>query len=99
MRMGIQIATVNPDSDREGRLLRETVPPAGGRGSNEGSGSRDSLNFTHRMTHQVEISPSATEQIEFHKIRELLAGYTRGVHGRQYCLAIHPTTDLELIQN
>src|SRR5688572_2997262 len=51
------------------------------------------------MTHQVEISPSTTEQIEYHKIRELLAGYTRGIHGRQYCLAIHPTTDLELIQN
>lgn len=51
------------------------------------------------MTHQVEISPSATEQIEFHKIRELLAGYTRGVHGRQYCLGIHPSTDRDFIQN
>ena len=51
------------------------------------------------MSHQVEISSSAEEQLEFHKIRELLAGYTRGMPGRSQCLSIHPTTDIHFIQN
>lgn len=51
------------------------------------------------MSHQVDISGSAEEQIEFHKIRELLAGYTRGVHGRNHCLSLHPSTDIDEIQN
>lgn len=51
------------------------------------------------MSHQVNISPSAEEQIEFHKIRELLAGYSKGVHGHQYCLSVHPSTDIDFIRN
>ncbi len=50
------------------------------------------------MFHQVEISPSAEEQIEFHKIRELLAGYARGIHGRDACLQLHPVNDLHEVR-
>ena len=51
------------------------------------------------MTHQVEISASAEEQLEFHKIRELLAGYAKGVHGRTSCLSLHPSTDIDYIRH
>ena len=51
------------------------------------------------MSTRVEISPSAIEQIEFHKIRELLAGYTKGAHGREACLTLHPDADPDLIRN
>ncbi len=50
------------------------------------------------MSHQVEISPSAEEQLEFHKIRELLASYARGVQGRTSCLELHPATDIDAIR-
>ncbi|MGB3081130.1 MAG: hypothetical protein WBB31_18760, partial [Saprospiraceae bacterium] len=50
------------------------------------------------MSHFVDISPSAEEQLEFHKIRELLAGYARGVHGRTSCLELHPLTDIDAIR-
>ena len=43
---------------------------------------------------QVDISASAVEQIEFHKIREILSGYCRGEYGRQVCLDILPSTDV-----
>jgi DNA mismatch repair protein MutS2 len=50
------------------------------------------------MSSTVEISPSAEEQIEFHKIREVLATYARGEAGRTMCLSLHPSTDIDLIQ-
>jgi len=51
------------------------------------------------MSHLVDISPSAEEQIEFHKIRELLAGYARGAFGREACLKLHPLSDIGEIQH
>ena len=51
------------------------------------------------MSHQVEISPSAEEQLEFHKIRELLTTYARGANGRIACLELHPTTDIDAIRH
>ena len=51
------------------------------------------------MSHQVDISASAEEQLEFHKIRELLAGYARGVHGRTSCLELHPSADIDAIRH
>ena len=50
------------------------------------------------MSHQVDISASAEEQIEFHKIRELLAGYARGAHGKDICLNLHPSYDIAFIR-
>ncbi|MEO6130758.1 MAG: Smr/MutS family protein [Saprospiraceae bacterium] len=50
------------------------------------------------MTDLVDISSSAEEQLEFHKIRELLAGYARGIQGRNACLELHPTTDIDAIR-
>src|SRR6187549_1404618 len=50
------------------------------------------------MSHFVEITSSAEEQIEFHKIRELLAGYSRGAFGRTACLRLHPLSDIGEIQ-
>ena len=55
--------------------------------------------FCASMSHQVEISTAAQEQIEFHKIRELLAGYAKGHHGRDTCLHLHPSSDLHLVQD
>ncbi len=46
------------------------------------------------MIHLAEISSSAEEQIEFHKIRELLASYARGPEGRNACLQLHPGSDM-----
>ena len=46
----------------------------------------------------VQISSSAEEQIEFHKIREILATYTKGTAGRAMCLTLHPLTDIDLIR-
>lgn len=51
------------------------------------------------MSQLVEISSSAEEQIEFNKIRELLAGYARGSAGRNACLQMHPMTDMAEIQH
>ena len=51
------------------------------------------------MSHLVDISSSAEEQIEFHKIRELLAGYARGAVGRAACLQLHPLADIGEIQH
>ncbi|HEY3387352.1 MAG TPA: hypothetical protein VGK46_12630, partial [Saprospiraceae bacterium] len=51
------------------------------------------------MSRLVDISPSAEEQIEFHKIRELLAGYARGEYGHKACLVLHPLTDIVEIQS
>jgi len=51
------------------------------------------------MTHQVEITSSAEEQLEFHKIRELLSGYARGVHGRNRCLDMHASSDIDFIRH
>ena len=51
------------------------------------------------MSKLVDISPSAEEQIEFHKIRELLAGYARGEYGRRACLTLHPLNDIIEIQS
>lgn len=50
------------------------------------------------MIHQVEISSSAEEQIEFHKIREILSSYARGEQGRVRCLSMHPVTDATYIR-
>ena len=50
------------------------------------------------MSHLAAISSSAEEQIEFHKIRELLAGYARGAVGRNACLQLHPMSDIGEIQ-
>ena len=50
------------------------------------------------MSQLVEISSSAEEQIEFHKIRELLAGYARGAFGHEACLKLHPMSDITDIQ-
>ncbi len=50
------------------------------------------------MLPQVEISSAAEEQIEFHKVRELLSGYARGPAGKEMCLALHPIASLEDIQ-
>lgn len=46
------------------------------------------------MWHPMEISSSAEEQIEFHKVKDLLATYARGEHGRNACLALHPGTNI-----
>ena len=51
------------------------------------------------MAHLVEITSSAEEQIEFHKIRELLAAYARGEVGRKACLQLHPLSDIGEIQH
>jgi len=51
------------------------------------------------MSQLVDITSSAEEQIEFHKIRELLAGYTRGAYGRATCLALHPSADIGEVQH
>lgn len=51
------------------------------------------------MSTLVEIAPAAEEQIEFHKIREILASYAKGLQGRNACLTLHPETDLDLIAN
>lgn len=50
------------------------------------------------MSQLVDITASAEAQIEFHKIRELLAGYTRGAFGHQTCLELHPLNDVDAIQ-
>ncbi len=50
------------------------------------------------MSNHVEISPSAEEQLEFHKIREILATYAKGEAGRIACLSLHPMTDIDLIR-
>ncbi|HUR30788.1 MAG TPA: MutS2/Smr-associated SH3 domain-containing protein, partial [Saprospiraceae bacterium] len=57
------------------------------------------FSFALAMTHQVAISSSAEEQLEFHKIRELLGSFTRGVHGRNLCLSLHPSTDIDYIRH
>jgi DNA mismatch repair protein MutS2 len=49
------------------------------------------------MFSQAAISASAEEQLEFHKIRELLAGYARGVHGKEASLSLHPSSDIAYI--
>jgi len=54
--------------------------------------------FSPHMSSSVQISPSAEEQIEFHKIREILSTYTRGEAGRNLCLELHPSTDIDLIR-
>ena len=46
----------------------------------------------------VQISTSAEDQIEFHKIREILATYARGEAGKSLCLSLHPSTDIDFIQ-
>jgi dsDNA-specific endonuclease/ATPase MutS2 len=46
----------------------------------------------------VQISPSAEEQIEFHKIREILSSYAKGAAGRAMCLTLHPLTEIDLIR-
>ena len=51
------------------------------------------------MNHLVDITPSAEAQIEFHKIRELLAGYARGAFGQQACLSLHPLSDADEIRD
>lgn len=51
------------------------------------------------MSKLVDISSSAEEQLEFHKVRELLAGHARGEHGRQACLLLHPMADIQDIQD
>ncbi len=50
------------------------------------------------MSTYVEISPAAEEQLEFHKIREILAGYARGAAGKDQCLHVHPVNDQDLIR-
>ncbi len=50
------------------------------------------------MSHLVEISTAAEEQIEFHKVREILAEYARGNAGRVACMALHPMAAIEDIQ-
>src|SRR6187401_344471 len=50
------------------------------------------------MSNTVEISSSAEEQIEFHKIREILSTYAKGAAGRAMCLTLHPLTDIDLIR-
>jgi DNA mismatch repair protein MutS2 len=51
------------------------------------------------MSTLVEIAPAALEQIEFHKVREILSGYAKGAHGRKSCLALHPEADLDLVSS
>lgn len=51
------------------------------------------------MLHQVSITPSAVDQIEFHKVRELLSGYARGEKGRDACLTLHPSTDIDEVSS
>jgi DNA mismatch repair protein MutS2 len=51
------------------------------------------------MSTLVEIAPAALEQIEFHKVREILSGYAKGAYGRKSCLALHPEADLDLISS
>jgi DNA mismatch repair protein MutS2 len=50
------------------------------------------------MNTQVEITASAENQLEFNKVRELLAGYARGSVGRHMCLSLHPSADLQEVQ-
>ena len=50
------------------------------------------------MSRFVEISTAAEEQIEFHKVREILAGYARGEAGRKACIALHPLADIDDIR-
>ena len=50
------------------------------------------------MSH-VEITAAAENQIEFPKIRELLASYAKGEAGRTKCLTLHPSTDIDFIQD
>ncbi|HJW27727.1 MAG TPA: hypothetical protein VJ508_00585, partial [Saprospiraceae bacterium] len=50
------------------------------------------------MSSLVEISPAAEAQIEFHKIREILASYAKGSAGRTACLTLHPSTDIDFIR-
>jgi DNA mismatch repair protein MutS2 len=45
------------------------------------------------MSRLIDISPQAEAQLEFHKVRELLAGYARGEEGREACLALHAMAD------
>jgi len=40
------------------------------------------------MSRFIDISPQAEAQLEFHKVRELLAGYARGEEGREACLTL-----------
>ena len=51
------------------------------------------------MSSFVDISPAAEEQLEFHKIREVLASYARGEQGRTECLHLHPFTDIDVIRD
>ncbi len=50
------------------------------------------------MADFVDISTSAEEQIEFHKVRELLAGYARGTAGKEAIMQLHPLADISAIQ-
>ena len=50
------------------------------------------------MADVVDISTSAEEQLEFQKIRELLAASARGSHGRITCLELHPMADIDFIR-
>ncbi len=50
------------------------------------------------MSNLVDISTAAEEQIEFHKVREILAGYTRGSAGHEACMQLHPFAEIEDIQ-
>lgn len=49
------------------------------------------------MSDFIEILPAAEIQLEFNKVRELLASHTKGEAGRQFCAAIQPETDAILI--
>lgn len=51
------------------------------------------------MNAAVEISHQALEQLEFHKLREFLAGYARGEEGRLACLNLHPLTDITFLDD
>ncbi len=51
------------------------------------------------MSHLVDISTAAIEQLEFNKVREGLATYARGEFGRSTCLQLHPIADLYEIQH
>jgi DNA mismatch repair protein MutS2 len=50
------------------------------------------------MANTVEISPSAEEQLEFHKVREILSTYAKGEAGKSLCLHLHPSSDIDFIR-
>lgn len=47
----------------------------------------------------IDISPPAESQLEFHKIRELLAGFARGHEGREACMTLHALADEHAVRH